>query len=384
MTRTSWMSIAAVCAAGCVSTTRSFGGVMAPQPTSAVVDGGRAYVAITRAHLSDVTEVTYPNLVPDVTGKRSRTVTDKVERVGTIVVDLAAGTCAFDRAVVGGPGGAARWLEPIALAGHSATTASGLALTIEGDKVLAIDRDRRVRLIGTDPRHRAAWLPGTDAVVVGDRIVDAVDGEDWQHEGRFARAGASLFIPTHRGGVLELSGAPHAQRAVHLPPGATDLPWLSYRTWPVGETNHGATLVQTLDGMFLELDSARIFLGASPGTIRLYDGIPLAAGDGILVDLVEHHTVTRFASPPQVARVAGLVALASGGAYWTTNERLTWIVPFEIPSFLDVVGFDGQSVVFHQPDRRMMLVFDVTSRAWREIRYQPCFPNIAPVIPAPE
>ncbi|HEU4729138.1 MAG TPA: hypothetical protein VFT22_14635 [Kofleriaceae bacterium] len=353
----------------------------APHPTSAIVDGGRAYVTITREYLSYV-DVAFPHLVPDLPSRRSRTVTDKVERVGTIVVDLAAGTCAFDHAAVG-RSGAAHWLEPIALAGRAATTASGLTVAIEGDKVLAIDRDRRVRVIGTDPKHRAAWLPGTDAVVLDRRVVDAVDGEDWRHDGRFAVAGASLFVPTHQLGVIELSGAPHAQRAVHLPPGATDLPWLSYRTWPIGETNHGATLVQTPDGVFLDLENGRVFLGANPGTIRLYDGIPLAAGDGILVDLVEHHTVTRFASPPDVARVAGLVALASGGAYWTTNERLTWIVPFEIPSFLDVVAFDGQSLLFHQPDRKAMLVFDVTSRSWRAIGYERCVPKIAPVPPPP-
>jgi hypothetical protein len=365
--------VALVTLAGCGSSTLVRRGVTGPSGGRRVLADGRVYTMVSRDHYKvyDTDQGALPSLWGMGSSDLRREETEsRTEELGVIAVDVHTGSCRRERAVPAPT--APMWATPVAIEPTSEVTAPGAVLRWQGLDLHARTPtlDRVVR--GEGIRH-TRWLRGTDAVVTSAYVVDVVDGDRWHYDGGVAALGERLFFTTGQS-IVELSAAPLAQVARHVPDGwLPELRWLARLPWTVGETHAGATLRETADGVSVEADGWTQALGKNRGAIYLYGELGLVQGDGLLLDLTSRRVIEDVPGYPRVGRTAGEspeIVLEANGRFWELTPGRDRAIERR---WLDLLGFDRGVFVFDRPEQSTLLVFEISSRTWREVAYRRCY-----------
>jgi hypothetical protein len=225
-----------------------------------------------------------------------------------------------------------------------------------------------------DPKRAAAYLPDTDAIVLDGRLIDAVDDEAFDYTTGVARVGDRLFAPTSRNGVLELTAAPISRVASHLPPSivpVATVTWLDAVPWVADETHGGVTLKRGRQDTWLESERWRILVANSHVAVTRVGHDRYAVADGIIVDLVER-TTTKIPGTARIAEYRSGLLIESAGTFFLATPSLQLVRPFEAE--LRFAGFEAGALFLVPDDRDVIFVFELATRAWRELPFGACMP----------
>ncbi len=340
---------------------RSVSGAIERDP---IYGGDHVYVPFERWHEKhyDVDPGLFGN---DMEGPKTDTDTTRVDQLGVIDVDLRSGLC--------------RWMPG---SGGRSVPSHWLALERRpGDSVGDTKAGKIYRLPGSSATVRLSDWSRYHGVM--GSVYDPEDGERWPFHSGIAATADRLYLPENDQGVQELSRPPLETLALHRPPrlrpDRSRYVWAQRRPWRDGETYRDFTLRRGPTRTVLSRRTHELDVGDHEVPVFVFEGTDLAATPSSLIRLDPHHR-------PVAIDVAGLPRVApydSAGTYLVDVDGTIGVSSShgsrlgDVHVELTVLGFDGRAIALAGAGR-MIYVFDVTTRGWRELSYATCVPRVVP------
>ena len=284
---------------------------------------GRVYIQFRREHRDEYHEDASWMPIPDAAefSKDTYEVT-KVDKLGVIAIDVASGACRFQkqRAPRGKP---------------------SAYVVLDGPDAKSVVEEHRI----TSP---------------------------------FVKRGDRMFAATRFHGVIEMSTAPVAKVAMHMPRSVIPLAtaqWLTPVTLAIGQTRNGATLSWTNGKLVIQKShwTAGIVLADRIAPVKAF-GDRYVLGDGVLVDLQSGQGTRDIPRIKRIGEAHGYLLIESdSGEVTQTGVDLSRVTSWEVEMIL--VGVVGDELVLYTYYTDVLFLFDMTARTWREVSYAACKPQ---------